>query len=153
MTLLIYDHPSTKLANEKLAFIYQRLSSHEQLKRSIYSIKAQDALEDLAIEHGYRQTLSKEEIKTIKDSAHYVSWYQNGDIIVEQRDMGISGTKGREDRPGLEHLIQKITQAVEKKYCEFEILCLIRETQIGKNIRIFLQLVCFVDTTNDFSLM
>jgi len=32
------------LDNEGTAFVYQRLSSHEQVKKSIYSIKGQDAL-------------------------------------------------------------------------------------------------------------
>lgn len=76
----------TKLANEKLAFIYQRLSSHEQIKKSIYSIKAQDALANLAKEDGYKDE----------------------QIYVENRDLGISGTKGREDRPGLAYLIEQI---------------------------------------------
>jgi hypothetical protein len=75
-----------ELANEGIAFIYQRLSTHEQVKRSIYSIKAQDALVDLANEDGY----SKEQIH------------------VEKRDLGVSGTKGREQREGLAYLIDCI---------------------------------------------
>ena len=38
------------LANQRMAFVYQRLSSNEQVKRSIFSTKAQDALVDLASE-------------------------------------------------------------------------------------------------------
>ncbi len=74
------------LPNERLAFVYQRLSSHEQVKRHIWSQEAQNALVDLARDDGYPDEL----------------------IYVEQRDLGISGTKGREDRPGLAYLIQQI---------------------------------------------
>ena len=36
------------LSNDRLAFVYQRLSKHEQVKRHIWSQEAQDALADLA---------------------------------------------------------------------------------------------------------
>ena len=74
------------LACEKMAFVYQRLSSHEQVKKSIYSLKVQDALADLAKEDGY----------------------SDNQIYVEPRDLGISGTKGREEREGLAYLIEQI---------------------------------------------
>ena len=84
-----------ELTNEGLAFVYQRLSTHEQVKRSIYSIKAQDALVDLAEENGY-----------IEEQIH-----------VEKRDLGISGTKGREEREGLAYLIDCIERGtVESIY-------------------------------------
>lgn len=83
------------LSNERMAFIYQRLSSYEQIKRSIYSIKAQDALEELAKEDGYPDEL----------------------IYVGKRDLGISGTKGREDRPELAYLVELVEAgAVESVY-------------------------------------
>lgn len=74
------------LPNERLAFIYHRLSSHEQVKKSIWSQEAQDNLAEPARKDGYPDSL----------------------IYVEQRDLGISGTKGREDRPGLAYLIQQV---------------------------------------------
>lgn len=84
-----------ELPNQRMAFIYQRLSSHEQIKRSLYSIKAQDALVDLAKEDGYSDEL----------------------IYVGKRDLGISGTKGREDRPELAYLMDWIEAgAVEAVY-------------------------------------
>lgn len=83
------------LANERLAFVYQRLSSHEQVKRHIWSVEVQDALAELARKDGYPDSL----------------------IYIEQRDLGISGTKGREDRPGLSYLIELIeTGKVEAVY-------------------------------------
>lgn len=77
-----------ELANGGLAFVYQRLSTHEQTKKHIYSIKAQDALVDLAKEDGYDEE----------------------QIHIEKRDLGISGTKGREEREGLAYLIDCIEQ-------------------------------------------
>lgn len=74
------------LPNINQAFVYQRLSSHEQVKKHIYSVKAQDNLIDLAREDGY----------------------PDGLIHVERRDLGISGTKGREAREGLAYLIKQI---------------------------------------------
>jgi len=75
-----------RLSNSHQAFIYQRLSSHEQVKKHIYSVKAQDNLIDLAREDGYPDEL----------------------IYVERRDLGISGTKDREGREGLAYLIEQI---------------------------------------------
>lgn len=68
------------------AFIYQRLSTHEQRKKSLWSLEMQDALREQATTDGYR----------------------DDQIMVERRDLGISGTKGREERPGLAALIQAI---------------------------------------------
>src|SRR5688500_18383430 len=68
------------------AFIYQRLSTHEQRKKSLWSLEMQDALSEQAKADGYRLD----------------------QIIVERRDLGISGTKGPEARPGLAALILAI---------------------------------------------
>jgi DNA invertase Pin-like site-specific DNA recombinase len=68
------------------AFVYQRLSTHEQRKKSLWSLEMQDALREQAKEDGYR----------------------DDQIIVECRDLGISRTKGKEARPGLAALIQAI---------------------------------------------
>jgi DNA invertase Pin-like site-specific DNA recombinase len=78
-----------------MAFVYQRLSTTEQKKNSRYSLERQDDLERLAREDGYTPDL----------------------IYVERRDLGISGTKGQEEREGLAYLIQLIEQAkVESVY-------------------------------------
>jgi DNA invertase Pin-like site-specific DNA recombinase len=68
------------------AFVYQRLSTHEQRKKHVWSLEMQDALAKQAKADGYRAD----------------------QIIVEARDLGISGTKGPESRPGLAALIQAI---------------------------------------------
>lgn len=97
-----------ELPRRRMTFVYKRLSSHEQVKKSIFSIQMQDALEDLARDDGYNVTLSKEAIKAIKSDTNYPGWYVNGSVIVEERDLGISGTLGQEDREGLAHLITTI---------------------------------------------
>ena len=74
------------LPNKKMAFIYQRLSTHEQVKKHLWSIEAQDDLMELAHRDGYSDEMT----------------------YLERRDLGISGTKGREERPGLEYLIQQV---------------------------------------------
>lgn len=96
------------LPHERLAFVYQRLSTTEQIKNSLYSLQMQDSLEDLAVEDGYTADFGLDERQRVREDSGYVGWYRNGQIIVEQRDLGISGTKGTEHRPGLQHLIALI---------------------------------------------
>ncbi len=87
--------PSVQLPCKRLAFVYQRLSTTEQKKNSRYSLERQDDLAQLAREHGYPEEL----------------------VVVERRDLGISGTKGQDEREGLAHLIQLIEQEqVESVY-------------------------------------
>lgn len=84
-----------QLSNEGVAFVYLRLSSHEQVKKHIYSLQAQHELFDLAKKDGYPDQL----------------------IHVETRDLGISGTLGQTERPGLAHLIAQIeAEIVESVY-------------------------------------
>jgi DNA invertase Pin-like site-specific DNA recombinase len=84
-----------ELRNEGIAFVYLRLSSHEQVKKHIYSLQAQHELVDLAKKDGYPDQL----------------------IHVETRDLGISGTLGQQERAGLAHLIAQIeAEIVESLY-------------------------------------
>jgi DNA invertase Pin-like site-specific DNA recombinase len=84
-----------ELRNEGIAFVYLRLSSHEQVKKHIYSLQAQHELVDLAKKDGYPDQL----------------------IHVETRDLGISGTLGQQERAGLAHLIAQIeAEIVESVY-------------------------------------
>jgi len=106
-----------ELPNKKKAFIYQRLSTHEQVRKSIYSLQMQDALEDLAREDGYKAPLTTEEVEAIRSRSDYPSYYANGQLHVEQRDLGISGTVGQEKREGLATLIRMIeADVVESVY-------------------------------------
>jgi DNA invertase Pin-like site-specific DNA recombinase len=77
------------------AFVYQRLSTHEQRKRSLWSLEMQEALFEQAKADGYRED----------------------QVVVERRDLGISGTKGKAERPGLAVMIEAIeADAVEAVY-------------------------------------
>lgn len=88
-----------QLDHQQQVLVYQRLSTTEQIKNSPYS---------LAISDSYEWILNPDERQLICQSGNYSGWYQNGQIIVEQRDLGLSGTLGQADRAGLEHLINLI---------------------------------------------
>jgi DNA invertase Pin-like site-specific DNA recombinase len=84
-----------RLPLQRQAFVYQRLSTHEQRKKSLWSLEMQEALIEQAKADGYH----------------------DDQIVVERRDLGISGTKGKDDRPGLAAMIQAIeADAVEAVY-------------------------------------
>src|SRR3954447_17130984 len=86
----------TTLRHHRLAFVYPRLSTHEQRDRSVWSIERQRWLEELARLDGYEAPLSREEVDAIRSSPDYPGWYQNGQVLVDERDLGISGTLGRQ---------------------------------------------------------
>src|SRR4051794_26250668 len=81
----------TDLPHQGLAFVYPRLSTHEQKERSVWSIERQRWLEELARLDGYSAPLAKEETEALRESVDYPGWYQNGQILVDERDLGISG--------------------------------------------------------------
>src|SRR5215216_1534670 len=84
-----------RLPLQRQAWIYKRLSTHEQRKKSIWSLEMQDALADQARADGYR----------------------DDQLVIEDRDLGISGTKGAEHRPGLAAMIAAIERGdVEAVY-------------------------------------
>jgi DNA invertase Pin-like site-specific DNA recombinase len=74
------------MSDVRSAICYLRLSTNEQKHKSTWSLEAQYDLKRLAQEHGY----------------------DDDRIIIEDRDLGISGTKGRDKRPGLAHMIDLI---------------------------------------------
>jgi hypothetical protein len=81
------------LAKKRFAWVYKRLSTHEQRKKSIWGLAMQDELERLPAEDGYRTELAKEVAGLLRNASDYPGWYVNGLIHVEERDLGISGTK------------------------------------------------------------
>jgi DNA invertase Pin-like site-specific DNA recombinase len=117
---------------ELKAVVYKRLSKHEQVRTSRFSLERQHRLEQIAICDGYKPALSAEEIKELKARPDYPGYYTNGDIIVIEADLGISGTRGQEERPGLALLIQLIeTGQVESIYC-VDITRLFRDSDLIK---------------------
>ncbi len=98
----------TELPCQRMAFVYKRLSTHEQVKKSLYSIQMQDELERQAQGDGYTLDLSVEEVQRLKDTRDYPGFYRNGQVHIEERDLGISGTVGQDRREGLACLIQMV---------------------------------------------
>ena len=56
----------TTLPHERLAFVYPRLSTHEQRERSVWSIERQRWLEELAHLDGYACPLTKEGVEALR---------------------------------------------------------------------------------------
>lgn len=77
-----------RLPCRRIAFVYQRQSSYEQKVKHIWSQKNQDRLVEGARAEGYPEEL----------------------IIVERRDLGVSGGKTEEKREGLRYLIALVRE-------------------------------------------
>jgi len=84
----------------------------------------------MAIKDGYRSSLTDEQIADLKAQATYPGYYRNGSIWVIEQDLGISGTKGQEGRPGLALMTQLIeTHQIESVYV-VDINRLFRDTDL-----------------------
>lgn len=103
---------SDSVIDDRMAFVYQRLSTHEQTKKSQFSIERQDALRTMAKRDGYKTHLADEEIKELKNSHKYGGYFVDGQVWVEQRDLGISGTLDKDERPGLAQLVELIEKGM-----------------------------------------
>ena len=97
-----------RLPHTREAWVYKRLSTHEQRKHNIWSLKQQDELEEMARREGYAAPLGAEEVAALKAAPDFEGHYVNGQIRVEERDIGLSGTKNHKFRPGLAALIEAI---------------------------------------------
>jgi DNA invertase Pin-like site-specific DNA recombinase len=76
-----------RLPLKRQGICYLRQSSHEQLKKRKHSLEMQEDLRRIAVEEfGYR----------------------NDQVVVIDKDLGISGTLTEEDRPGLAELVKLI---------------------------------------------
>ncbi len=107
----VYDWASR--AFEKLVFIYERFSTREQKLKNAYSRERQDRLKQQALQQGAKSELPPEAVERIKLAPDYPGWYQDGQIIIEERDLvGVSGTKGQEGRPGFAHMIRSIERGL-----------------------------------------
>ena len=93
------------LPNKGMAFVYQRLSSHEQVKKHVYSVQAQDDLAQSAREDGY----------------------SDDQVYVENRDLGISGTEGKDERAGLAYMISQIQAGLVESVYVVDISRLFRD--------------------------
>jgi DNA invertase Pin-like site-specific DNA recombinase len=96
----------------KKAFVYGRVSSQGQVKESEESIKEIAKLVALARKDGYRSNLDPQEVErwleSIQDGANISRVIEDGDIVVDCRDLGLSGSLSEDRRPGLRALWQQV---------------------------------------------
>jgi hypothetical protein len=98
------DEELRRLPDRK-ALIYGRVSSPGQVRDSQESIREIAHLVDLAKEDGYRTGLDsvvvEEWLARIQGGAVAPGVLESGDVILDCRDLGISGTLGQDKRLGL----------------------------------------------------
>jgi len=96
----------------KNAFIYGRVSSPAQVRDSRESIREIAELLRLAKEDGYQSDLQPDKVEQWlqdiqKDIADKVVW-QQGQITLDVRDLGLSARFPGDDRQGFSHLLESI---------------------------------------------
>jgi hypothetical protein len=96
----------------KKAFIYGRVSSQGQVRESHESIMEIAKLLAIARKDGYRTGLEMGEVErwldSIQGGGDVPRVMENGDVIVDCRDLGLSGSLGEDKRPGLRDLWEKV---------------------------------------------
>jgi DNA invertase Pin-like site-specific DNA recombinase len=103
------DNGSKSLPGKK-AFIYTRLSSKEQAGERKASIREIAKLVVLAKKDGYKTGLDPDRVEkwleSIESGEQVNQVIEDGDVVVDYRDIGLSGSLGKDRRPGLGHLWQ-----------------------------------------------
>jgi DNA invertase Pin-like site-specific DNA recombinase len=96
----------------KKAFIYGRVSTQGQVRDSHESIRDVAKLVMLAQKDGYHTQLDQAEIEhwlqSIQSGEDIARVIEDGDIIIDCRDLGLSGSLGEDKRPGLASLRQRV---------------------------------------------
>ncbi|MDD4986005.1 MAG: recombinase family protein, partial [Dehalococcoidales bacterium] len=96
----------------KKAFVYGRVSSQGQIRDSHESIMEIAKLLDIAIKDGYRTALVASDVEKwlgdIQSGADIHRALEDGGILIDCRDLGLSGSLGEEKRPGLATLSEKM---------------------------------------------
>jgi len=95
------------------AFVYGRVSKPEQIRMSEQSIKEIADLVKLARDDGYIGQLPQEEVERRindiqKEKPGAIMLWEDGEITVDCRDLGISGQLPEGKRPGLALITQKL---------------------------------------------
>jgi len=92
----------------KKAFVYGRVSSQEQVKESQESIREIAKLVAIAKKDGYRSGLEPDDVErwlqSIQSGGDVSRVIDDGDVTVNCRDLGLSGSLGEDKRPGLADL-------------------------------------------------
>ena len=85
----------------KVAFLYGRVSKPKQIRNSKESIREIASLVDLAKKDGFQTNLNATEIERLLLDGTIGVW-EDGYVIVDVRDLGISGQLSADERKGLE---------------------------------------------------
>jgi DNA invertase Pin-like site-specific DNA recombinase len=92
----------------KKAFVYGRVSSQGQVKESQESIREIAKLVAIAKKDGYHSDLEPDDVEkwlqSIQNGGDVSRVINDGDITVNCRDLGLSGSLGEDKRPGLGNL-------------------------------------------------
>ncbi len=98
----------------KKAFIYGRVSTPGQVEDSRESIREIAFLVGLAARDGYHTRLTTPEVEVwlqaIQEGPARSRLLEDGDIIVDCQDLGLSGTLREDKRPGLAHLTRLLEE-------------------------------------------
>ena len=96
----------------KKAFIYGRVSSQGQVRDSRESIHEVAKLMVLARQDGYRCDIDpdtvEEWLESIQNGEDVSRTMEDGDVAIDCRDLGLSGSLGEDKRPGLNALWQRV---------------------------------------------
>jgi len=94
------------------AFIYGRVSTQEQVRQSHESIMEIAKLVTIATKDGYRTGLEHRSteswLQAIQNGEDVPKVTEDGGVVVNCRDLGLSGSLGEEKRPGLRDLWQGV---------------------------------------------
>ncbi len=96
----------------KKAFIYGRVSTQAQVKDSRESIHEVAKLVVLSKKHGYHSSIEPATVERWLDSIQkgedVSRTMEDGDIAIDCRDLGLSGSLGEDKRPGLNALWKRV---------------------------------------------
>jgi len=96
----------------KKAFIYGRVSSRGQVRESEESIREIAKLVIIALKDGYKTSLNPVEVERwldqIQTGADTNKVIEDGELTIDCRDLGLSGSLGQDKRPGLGDLWRRV---------------------------------------------
>ena len=96
----------------KKAFIYGRVSTQGQVKDSRESIREVAKLVTLAKKDGYPSSIEPVTVErwldAIQNGENVIRTMEEGDIVIDCRDLGLSGSLGEDKRPGLNALWKRV---------------------------------------------
>jgi len=100
------DEKLKQLPLERPARVFGRLSDPKQVQESLQSMAELGELVKLAAQDGFHTELSEAEVARRisaiqKGETQALRYWMDGQLIVDLRDLGISGRLGPEDRPAL----------------------------------------------------